>query len=233
MPKGLLEVIALDADDARRAVAGGADRLELVSGMEVSGLCPAPQTVEAVLAASNVPVRVMLRLRADFVIGGKEGMEEIVEAAVRLLAAGAEEFVIGWLDERGEVEHNALLRAREALDGRPFTFHKAIDQVADREVAFAKIRGIPGLDTVLTSGGPFPAGQGVDQLAQEARREASLGADSLRLLVGGGLKVTDVPVLKAAGLTDFHVGSAVRGAGGWSGKVDPDLVALWRDVIDS
>ena len=40
MSNGLLEVIALDARDARAAVDGGADRIELVSGMEFAGVLP-------------------------------------------------------------------------------------------------------------------------------------------------------------------------------------------------
>ena len=95
------------------------------------------------------------------------------------------------------------------------------------------LRRLPGLDTVLTSGGPFPAGQGVEVLRAEGAREAALGDQGLAILVGGGLQLEDVPKLKAAGLRDFHVGSAVRGGSDWDGHVDAELVARWRDVIDS
>jgi len=231
MPKGLLEVIALDAEDARRAVDGGAHRIELVSGMEFAGFCPALETVEAVRAAVDVPVRVMLRLREDFSIGGREGESSIAAIARRLHEAGAEEFVLGWLDERNAVDRAAIERVRASLDGLPFTFHKAIDQTTDREAAYTAIRGLPGLDTVLTSGGPFPAGQGVEVLSGEAAREAALGEHGLRILVGGGLKLADVPALRAAGLREFHVGSAVRTGADWAGQVDSELVARWRGVI--
>jgi copper homeostasis protein len=235
MSKGLLEVIALDARDARAAVDGGADRIELVSEMEFSGFCPALETVEQVRAAVDVPVRVMLRLREDFTIGGPEGAAAIGAIARRLHEAGAEEFVLGWLDEKNAVDLEALERVRDSWAGLPFTFHKAIDHVADRDAAFEAIRALPGVDTVLTSGGPFPAGQGVEVLAAEAAREARLGAGGtepgLEILVGGGLKLVDVPVLQAAGLRNFHVGSAVRGGSDWDGHVDAELVARWRDVI--
>jgi len=59
----LLEIIALDARDARAAVDGGADRIELVSGMEFAGFCPALETVELVRAAVDVPL-----LRKDFIL---------------------------------------------------------------------------------------------------------------------------------------------------------------------
>ena len=233
MPKGLLEVIALDAEDARRAVDGGAHRIELVSGMEFAGFCPALETVEAVRAAVDVPIRVMLRLREDFSIGGREGEAAVSAVARRLREAGAEEFVLGWLDEKNAVDLAAIERVHESWGALPFTFHKAIDQSVERDAAYEAIRGLPGLDTVLTSGGPFPAGEGLEVLAPEAAREASLGGRGLKILVGGGLKLADVPALREAGLSDFHVGSAVRTGADWAGYVDPDLVARWRDVIES
>ena len=231
MSKGLLEVIALDARDAQGAVDGGADRIELVSGMEFAGFCPALETVEAVRAVVDVPVRVMLRQREDFSIGGPEGVTSIAAIARRLREAGAEEFVLGWLDEHGAVDVAAIEQVRESLGGLPFTFHKAIDQTRDREAGFEAVRSV-GADTVLTSGGPFPAGQGTAVLAAEAAREAGRAEGALRILVGGGLKLADVPELRAGGLRDFHVGSAVRSGTDWSGSVDSDLVAQWRDVID-
>jgi copper homeostasis protein len=233
MPKGLLEVIALDAEDARRAADGGADRIELVSGMEFAGFCPALETVEAVREAVDIPVRVMLRLREDFSIGGREGEAAITSIARRLHEAGAEEFVLGWLDGRDAVDRAAVERVRASFDGLPFTFHKAIDQTHDRAAAYQAIRGMPGLDTVLTSGGPFPAGRGVQVLAAEAARESALGQGGLSILVGGGLKLADVSPLREAGLREFHVGSAVRTGADWAGQVDPDLVAQWRGAIES
>jgi copper homeostasis protein len=233
MPNGLLEIIALDARDARAAVDGGADRIELVSGMEFAGFCPALETVELVRAAVDVPLRVMLRLREDFSIGGAQGAAEIAAAGRRLREAGADQFVLGWLDGHGAVDLAAIEKVREAWHGLPFTFHKAMDHVADRDAAYAAIRQLPGLDTVLTSGGPFPAGQGVEVLRAEGAREAALGDRGLAILVGGGLRLDDVPKLKAAGLRDFHVGSAVRGGSDWDGHVDAELVARWRDVVDS
>ena len=235
MSNGLLEVIALDARDARAAVDGGADRIELVSGMEFAGFCPALETVQQVRAAVDVPVRVMLRLREDFSIGGPEGEAAIAAIAPRLREAGAEEFVLGWLDEKNAVDLGALERVSESWAGLRWTFHKAIDHAADRSAAFQTIRALPGLDTVLTSGGPFPAGQGIEVLAAEAALEASIGAESLgglEILVGGGLKLADVPRLQEAGLRNFHVGSAVRGGADWDGHVDADLVAQWRGAID-
>jgi copper homeostasis protein len=232
MSNSLLEVIALDAQDARLAVAGGADRLELVSEMEFSGFNPPVQAFSAIRAAVDVPLRVMIRLRDGFLAGGPQAITALTASVRELRAAGADEFVLGWLDQHGAVDLTAVEAVVESLGGARWTFHKAIDRAADRNDVFTAIRDLPGLDTVLTSGGPFPAAQGIEVLAAEAEREAALGGTGLRLLVGGGLKLDDVPALREAGLDAFHVGTAARASGDWAGPVDADLVATWRSAVD-
>jgi copper homeostasis protein len=231
-PKALLEVIALDAPDARLAVAGGADRLELVSAMEFSGFNPSLEAFGSIRAAVDVPLRVMVRLRDGFAAGGPAAVSALATSVKELRAAGADEFVLSWLDANGSADLAALETVLEALDGAPWTFHKAIDAAADRDAVYAAIRPLPGLDTVLTSGGPFPAGQGIAVLAAEAAREAGR-PDGLELLVGGGLKLSDVPALREAGLAAFHIGTAARFSGDWAGPVDAELVAAWREAVDA
>jgi copper homeostasis protein len=232
MPNALLEVIALDAPDARLAVEGGADRLELVSSMEFSGFNPSLEAFSAIRAAVDVPLRVMVRLRDGFLAGGPGQISALATSIKELRAAGADEFVLGWLDANGAVDLAVLSTVLEAVEGAPWTFHKAIDQAADRDAVYAAIRPLPGLDTVLTSGGPFPAAQGVEVLAAEAAREAA-DPNGLDLLVGGGLKLDDVPALRAVGLNAFHVGTAARYSRDWDGPVDVDLVATWRAALDA
>ena len=228
----LLEVIALDAADARLAVAGGADRLELVSAMEFSGFNPSLEAFGSVRAAVDVPLRVMVRLRDGFLAGGPGAVGALATSVKQLRAAGADEFVLGWLDAGGNADLAALESVLEPLEGAPWTFHKAIDAAADRDALYAAIRPLPGLDTVLTSGGPFPAGQGIAVLAAEAQREAAR-PDGLKLLVGGGLKLADVYPLRKAGLTAFHIGTAARYSGDWAGPVDAELVAAWREAVNA
>jgi copper homeostasis protein len=231
MPNALLEVIATDVHDARRAVESGADRLELVSAMEFSGLNPSLEAFDAIRAAVSVPLRVMVRLRDGFLAGGPQEVASLVTSVKQLRSQGADEFVLGWLDESGAADLETLTAVLEALDGAPWTFHKAIDHAADRDAVYAAVRPLPGLDTVLTSGGPFAAGQGVAVLAAEAAREAAR-PDGLKLMVGGGLRLEDVSALRAAGLSSFHIGTAARESGDWAGHIDPEQVSLWRKALD-
>src|SRR5690349_11720173 len=96
--RAVLEVIALGAEDAVAARAGGADRLELVTDMASDGLTPPVAAFTAIRAAVDIPLRVMLRPADGFAAGG---VEALVRAARELRAAGAEEFVFGFLGEDG------------------------------------------------------------------------------------------------------------------------------------
>ena len=62
----LLEVICLHEHDAKRAAAGGADRIELVGTMDDGGLAPSPELLARTLSAVHIPVRPMLRLDGGF-----------------------------------------------------------------------------------------------------------------------------------------------------------------------
>lgn len=229
-PTPLLEVIAVDADDARAAVAGGADRLELVSSMEYAGFDPAVETFEAIREAVDVPLRVMIRRREGFSAGGVQGVAELVHTAEALRRAGANEFVLGWLDPDGTVDAEAVRAVLDALNGAKWTFHKAIDATSERTAVYEAIRKLPGLDTVLTSGG-FPASaDGLEVLRTEAARERTLNGP--RILVGGGLTQEALQPLRAAGLDAFHVGTAVRASGTWDSPVDAEKVAAWRKLLE-
>jgi copper homeostasis protein len=229
-PSPLLEVIAVDVADARAAVAAGADRLELVSEMRHAGFAPSLDTFEEIRAAVSVPLRVMIRRREGFSAGGVQGIAELVHTAEALRRAGADEFVLGWLDPDGTVDSEAVRAVLDTLNGAKWTFHKAIDATNHRDAVYDAVRRLPGLDTVLTSGGFPTSAAGIDVLRAEAERERSLGGP--RLLVGGGLTQDALPELRAAGLDAFHVGTAVRAAGTWDSPVDADKVAQWRKLLE-
>ena len=223
----LLEVIALDAVDAAAAEEGGADRLEVVTGMDRDGLTPTRATLAAIRAATRLPLRVMLRAGEGFRTDPAE-VASLRTAAAELAGAGADAFVLGFLDADGDPDLAAMAAVSGATD-LPWTCHRALDHARDREAAWQQVRELPGLDTLLTAGSPHGVGEGLPQLL----RHAGTPADAARILVGGGLRPDHVPPLAAAGISQFHVGSPVRPEGSWAAPVDAGLVRAWRDVVDS
>ncbi|MFC8387336.1 copper homeostasis protein CutC [Streptomyces sp. NPDC057238] len=224
--RAVLEVIALDVEDAVAAQAGGADRLELVTDMAADGLTPSAATVAGIRAAVDIPARVMLRLADGFAAGN---VERLVGAACEMREAGAEEFVLGFLDPDGDVDLGAVERVACVLEGCRWTFHRAIDRAADRDALRKQLDGVPGLDTYLTAGAAEGVGVGMPTLLAEARRRGEPGYEQ-QLLVGGGLGLEHVPGLLDAGIDGFHIGGAAR-PGGWAGPVSAEAVAEWRRVL--
>ncbi|GGN26761.1 copper homeostasis protein CutC [Streptomyces fuscichromogenes] len=225
--RAVLEVIALDAEDAVAAQAGGADRLELVTDMAADGLTPPLRTFTAIRAAVDIDLRVMLRLADGFAAGDAD---RLVGVAGQLRAAGADQFVLGFLDAHGGVDLDAVERVVAGLDGCRWTFHRAIDRAADREALRKQLADLPGLDTYLTAGAAEGVDEGLPRLLSEARRHGDPGYEQT-ILVGGGLRLEHVPELRAAGIDAFHIGGAARPTG-WDGAVSEEAVRSWRRTLD-
>ncbi|WP_405938039.1 copper homeostasis protein CutC [Streptomyces sp. NBC_00726] len=226
--RAVLEVIALDAEDAVAAQAGGADRLELVTDMAADGLTPSCATFAAIRAAVDIPLRVMLRVADGFAAGD---VEILVRKARELRAEGADEFVLGFLDSDGNPDLVAVERLVAVLDGCRWTFHRAIDRAADRDALRKALADLPGLDTYLTAGAAAGVDAGIPTLVAEAGRRGEPGYEP-RILVGGGLRLEHLPALLDAGIDAVHIGGAAR-PGGWGGPVDADAVREWRTVLDA
>lgn len=226
--RAVLEVIALGAEDAIAAQAGGADRLEVVTDIAADGLTPPVETFAAIRAAVDIDLRVMIRLADGFAAGDTQ---RLVRVAGELRTAGADQFVLGFLDPDGGVDLDAVERVVAELDGCAWTFHRAIDRAADRDSLRKQLADLPGLDAYLTAGSPDGVDDGFPTLLAEAARRTEPGYEP-RIMVGGGLRLDHVPPLRAAGIDAFHIGGAAR-PGGWDGPVTVAAVREWRQALDA
>ncbi|MEI5099281.1 copper homeostasis protein CutC [Streptomyces sp. PmtG] len=226
--RAVLEVIALDAEDAVAAQAGGADRLELVTDMAADGLTPSREAFAEIRAAVDIPLRVMLRLADGFAAGD---VAALVRRARELRAEGADEFVLGFLDEAGGADLAAVEEVVGALDGCRWTFHRAIDRAADRDALRKQLAELPGLDTYLTAGAAAGVDDGLPTLVAEAARSGEPGYEAT-ILVGGGLRLEHLARLRSAGLGAFHIGGAAR-PHGWGRPLSADAVSAWRRALDA
>jgi copper homeostasis protein len=212
----ILEVIALNAKDAEAAQAGGAHRLELVADMASDGLTPSIATFKEVQQSVDIPVRVMLRDAKGF---APSNLRQLRRQAWELREAGATEFVLGFLDAEGEIDEGVTLNLVAELEGCAWTFHRALDNSADIFRSWASVQTL-GCDTVLAAGSP----EGVEDGLENLKKLVAQGPPAL--LVGGGLQAHHVGELLAAGVSGFHVGSAVRPSG-WDSPVDAASVREW------
>ncbi len=225
----LLEVAVLHPRDVQGADEGGADRLFVCAEAAAGGRCPEPAVVSSVCKESDVPVRVALRVADGFGATGGE-LVRLVGLAEDYLSVGAAGLVFGFLDLDLEVDLEPCLRLVEHLGGVPWTFSRAIDSALSPERAWRRIRGLPGLDTVVSAGSPQGVSTGLDDLVSLAGSDEWIAST---LMAGGGLRPDHVPWLVRAGIGKFHIGASARPGGSWSkAHVEAGHVRSWRMLLD-
>src|ERR1051325_11783650 len=142
------------------AVAGGAGRLELCTGLVEGGLTPSAGLMATVSERVAAPVHVLIRPRGgDFLYSDDEMalMLRDIAGAKRLGVAGV---VLGALDAggRGDVEHTSVLV--DAARPMAVTFHRAFDLTRSPVEALDALMAL-GIERVLTSGQAASAEAGV------------------------------------------------------------------------
>lgn len=237
MPRILIEACVETEEDARRAEAAGADRIELSAALEVGGVTPSIGLLERVVAAVALPVVALVRPRVgDFVHDAGESAA-IRRDVAALRAAGAAGVAVGGLDATGGLDV-ALLRACAAeAEGIELVCHRAFDVARDREAALATLLEL-GFDRVLTSGGAATAEAGAASLARLVQRSAG----AIVVLVAGGVGPGNAAAICAAtGCVELHGsfrgdegGSRASDAGfGRRRPLDAEALAATRLAIDA
>ncbi len=224
----LLEVAVLHARDVPGCQEGGADRLALVVPGEVGGTSPDLAAAASVIRASELPVRIMLRLNESFTTTGGEFMR-LVGLAEEYVALGAEGVVFGFLDADLEIDVETCAALAGSLPGVPWTLHRAIDHTLDLTRSWRRIVNLPGLTSVLTAGSPQGLQHGLDDLLTLV----GSSPDVARLATpSGGLLPEHVPWLARAGVRQFHVGVQVRPGATYKSYVAGEFVRSWRSMLD-
>lgn len=207
--ESILEVAANSVASALAAEAGGADRVELCSALEVGGLTPSHATIALALERLHIPVHVLVRPRAgDFVFDDLdcEVMQRDIEDCKALGCAGV---VIGVLDPDGNVDAPRCRRLIDAAHGLSVTFHRAFDFAREPSAALDAIIGL-GCDRLLTSGQADNASAGaalIRGLIERARGR-------ITVMPGGGIDARNIAAVAAAtGAREFHASAKVRVAG--------------------
>lgn len=214
MPVGiLLEICVDDPAGIEAAVAGGADRLELCSALELGGLTPSAALIDLAVASGR-PVHAMIRPRAGgYVL--QDGERELIIADIRhAIARGAAGIVVGALTPDGRLDRDSMARFRDAAQGSHAVLHRAIDLSCDL-VEATDVAVALGYDTILSSGGAVGAPEGAATLAHMV--EAA--SERITIMAGAGVRPDNVAALIAAsGVRAVH-GSASRAGAEPGGKV--------------
>lgn len=239
-----LEICTGDPRGILAAIEGGADRVELCSGLAEGGLTPSLGVIR--FATERIATNVLLRPRAgDFVydLSEIEVMERDAETAVE---AGACGIVIGALTRDGRIDTQACRRLLKKAEGLHNTFHRAFDVVTDPFEALEEIIDM-GFTRILTSGQQSSAFEGAELIA----RLHEQAAGRIRIMAGAGVSPSNaLRILRASHADDLHAsarsymspamnytGTASMGTADASdgGRLatNPEIVAQLRSAINT
>lgn len=204
----LLEVAVTTVDEATRAAAAGADRLELCSALEVGGVTPSISTFLAAREAVGIPIWVLVRPRPGGFHYSPSEFDTLKRDAEWFLIHGAKGIVTGVLTVTGEIDSERSAELVRLANGAA-VFHRAFDLLPDRIAALETLIGL-GCRRVLTSGGAATALEGAEEIAKLIR--AARGR--IEILPGGGIAPDNVQeLIRRTGCTQVHGsfrGPAVR-----------------------
>lgn len=197
----LLEVCASDIRSVIAADQGGADRIELCDNLPEGGTTPSIGTVQIATQSTSLPVRVLIRPRGgDFCYSASEVASMIADIEA-ISKTGVDGFVLGALTKEAEVDIHVMELLISAIDGKPWTFHRAIDFCKD---PFSDLEIIIrlGADTILTSGQAKTAIEGIPVI----RKLNELAAERINIMAGAGLTIENIAMVRyQSGCNAFHL----------------------------
>ncbi|MDB5539736.1 MAG: CutC, partial [Devosia sp.] len=159
----LLEVCVADPQSLTAAIAGGGDRIELCSALELGGLTPLPGLM-ALAARAPIPVYAMVRPRSGDFIFDDADIGAMLADIDAIRAAGLAGVVLGASRPNGELDLKVLKRLLDHAQGLGSTLHRAIDLVPDFAEATEAAVSLE-FERILTSGGAHRALDGLPNIA--------------------------------------------------------------------
>jgi copper homeostasis protein len=217
----LLEVAANSLASALAAQAGGADRVELCTGLELGGLTPSAAQIAQVRERLSIPVYVLIRPRAGDFLYGDDELETMQRDIETCLSLGCDGVVFGVLDADGRIDLPRCRPLLSAAGGMGVTFHRAFDMACDLPQALEDVVAL-GAERVLTSGGAASALAGVASI----RQLIDQAAGRIVVMPGAGIHAANVVDLaRATQATEFHASAKAGHASGmrWTNPLLPDM----------
>ncbi|MEO8450022.1 MAG: copper homeostasis protein CutC [Gemmatimonadota bacterium] len=200
----LIEACVDSVRSAQAALEGGADRLELCSGLLEAGVTPSLGLLEAIRTAVALPVFVLIRPRGGDFLYDPHEVAAMIRDIQRAKTAGAAGVVLGALTAKGEVDRSITQRLIDAARPLPVTFHRAFDLTRDPDETLETLMEM-SVDRVLTSGQAPTAWDG--QALIRAMVEAVDGTPVI--LAGGGIAAPHVrELVRVTGVTEIHLRGA-------------------------
>jgi copper homeostasis protein len=201
----MLEIACFNAASAIAAARAGADRIELCSDYAVGGLTPSLDSLHKFRKETTTSINVMIRPRPGNFSYSDDEFERM-RSEIQLFKSEASGFVFGILDSENRVNETRNSELVKLAAPLPCTFHRAFDQVPDMLRAATQLAKC-GFASILTSGGQPNATLGAEKVAE---LQQELG-DTIELILGGGVRSTNIEALKQKTRVRWYHSAAITG----------------------
>ena len=194
------EICANSVASCIAAQEGGADRVELCSGIPEGGTTPSFGMIRKARASIDIGLNVIIRPRGGDFLYSKDELEEMTHDIRIAEELGADGLVFGCLTKEGNIDKKAMSILMEAAGNLPVTFHRAFDHSADPLKALEDIIEL-GCARILTSGCRPTALEGADLLAQLVEK----AGDRIIIMPGCGVNEDNIAeIARLSGAREFH-----------------------------
>ena len=241
--------IPVDDPNTARLAAVHADRLEVCRDLEAEGLTPSPTFLAEIVAASRSdghrpaiaavfqelppPEDRRTVTPADFA-ARPEDLARLESLAAPFAAAGADSIVLGFVDESGYPDVEAVSRA-VAIAGRhgmKIAFHRAFDLAEDPGLAVTRLIEL-GVDRTLAAGSSgYDASLASieDRVARLTIAREAIGNHDFAIVPCGGVRSTNA-VHFASATPHVHASCRRRPSAFELGVFDVDEAAALRGCV--
>ena len=178
----------------------GANRLELCENYLVGGVTPNIEFFEKSLEVSKIPINILIRPRGgDFIFSNLE-IDRMFESIKKFEKYNISGFVVGFLDNKNQLNNTLLSEFRSATDGYELTFHRAFDYLVKQEESLEQLIENK-FDRILCSGSKIDSEKGLLNL----NYLNSLALDKITIMPGGGINTNNFKLFKNAGFNEIHL----------------------------
>ncbi|HNV99093.1 MAG TPA: copper homeostasis protein CutC [Chitinophagales bacterium] len=196
-----LEICTFNATDVVRALAAGADRIELCASYVEGGITPSTGNIlHAFNQVSPEKIVIMIRPRGGNFIYDDEEFKVMQQDIQQVRALGARQIIFGIIQENGRLDIERNKKLIDAAGDMDCTLQRAFDLTRDPFETLTDAQQI-GFKRILTSGQKSTAWEGretIKQLIQQAGTQ-------IEILPGAGVNRNNAAeLITYTGCTQIH-----------------------------
>ena len=196
----IIEICTTSLSSIINAQDAGANRLELCENYLVGGVTPNIEFFEKSLEVSKIPINILIRPRGGNFIFSNLEIDRMFESIKKFEKYNISGFVVGFLDNKNQLNNTLLSEFRSATDGYELTFHRAFDYLVKQEESLEQLIENK-FDRILCSGSKIDSEKGLSNL----NYLNSLALDKITIMPGGGINTNNFKLFKNAGFNEIHL----------------------------